>query len=77
MAPRKWYAFVGPEMRAYIKFCQRVNSAIDLSKETNVSRTHIYRLWNDGITFEKKRKTSTDRPPKIGERTVRLTSEKG
>ena len=57
-------------MRAYIKLAKGVKSAIDLSKETNVSRAHIYRMWEEGITFEKKRKMSPGRPPKIGERTV-------
>ena len=48
------YQLLGDELHAYIKFSKGIKSAIELAKETNVSRAHISRLWNEGIRKKKK-----------------------
>ena len=57
-------------MRAYIKLSKGLKSASNLCRETNVSRAHIYRLWNSNIDKQEKIKCG-GRPPKIQARTER------
>ena len=48
-----------------------IKTATDLFRETKVSRTHIYRIWKDGIKKIFKRGCSSGRPRKIDQRTER------
>ena len=70
MSPARKYTTVTPEVRAEIKLCKGVKSALTLSEEHCISRAHIYRIWNDITPLGKKKvlKKTSGRPKKLSNR---------
>ena len=71
MAEVRQYQMVHPALYAYIKLSQGIQSAAALQVETQVSRAHIYRIWNRDWTKPMQKGKSTGRPRKITEKSTR------
>ena len=70
MAEVRQYQMVHPALYAYIKLSQGIQSAAALQVETQVSRAHIYRIWNRDWTKPMQKGKSTGRPRKITEKST-------
>ena len=71
MEKTRCYDLLTPEVRAYIKLSKGLKSAPELVKECQVSRAHVYRIWNSRFVKSKNVKKKSGRPRKISDRTER------
>ena len=71
MEKTRCYDLLTPEVRAYIKLSKGLKSAPELVNECQVSRTHVYRIWNSQFVKSKNVKKKSGRPRNISDRTER------